>query len=276
MWPDGYYTTFNIFNGNTFGGAKLCAYDRTAMLSGAPATQQCFQLSTSFGGVLPSDLDGATAPPAGSPNYMLNFGTQLAEPVEVPCRLGDTGEHDASTGPTNIPVAAFTPACGGGTCIPQSGVNQKLDSLADRLMYPSRLSQFHGTGAHESLVVTHSVNPNGSEESESGRARRCAGMRSAIRAARRRRCSSSPRSRPTAAIRWMGSIAMDKQGNIALGYSVSSSTLKPAARYTGRLAGDALNTMQAEASIVEGGGSQTGSNLYALGRLQRDDGRSGR
>ena len=71
VWPDGYYTTFNIFNGNTFGGAKLCAYDRTAMINGTAATQQCFQLSTSYGGVLPADLDGSIAPPAGAPNYMV-------------------------------------------------------------------------------------------------------------------------------------------------------------------------------------------------------------
>src|SRR5689334_20921410 len=76
VWPDAYYVTFNIFNnGSTFAGSKLCAYDRASMLAGVAATQVCFQLSSSFGGVLPSDLDGATAPPAGSPNFMLNFGT---------------------------------------------------------------------------------------------------------------------------------------------------------------------------------------------------------
>ena len=76
VWPDGYYITYNIFNnGSTFAGAKLCALDRVAMLAGSAAIQECFQLSTSFGGVLPSDLDGTALPPAGSPNYMLNFGT---------------------------------------------------------------------------------------------------------------------------------------------------------------------------------------------------------
>src|SRR5205823_14318810 len=58
------------------------------------------------------------------------------------------------TGPVTVPVAAFSPACGGGTCIPQSGTNQKLDSLADRLMY--RLA-YRNFGDHESLVVNHSV-----------------------------------------------------------------------------------------------------------------------
>src|SRR5206468_1933985 len=69
VWPDGYYISYNIFNnGQTFAGSKVCAFDRTSMLAGTPATQQCFQLSSSFGGLLPSDLDGSNAPPAGSPN----------------------------------------------------------------------------------------------------------------------------------------------------------------------------------------------------------------
>jgi hypothetical protein len=58
--------------------------------------------------------------------------------------------------------------------------------------------------------------------------------------------------------RWMGSIAMDATGNIALGYSISSSTLYPSIRYTGRLAGDPLGVMTiAEKGIINGGGSQT-------------------
>src|ERR671923_243959 len=44
VWPDAYYTTFNMFrNGTTFSGPKICAYDRAKMLSGQAATQQCFQ-----------------------------------------------------------------------------------------------------------------------------------------------------------------------------------------------------------------------------------------
>jgi hypothetical protein len=57
--------------------------------------------------------------------------------------------------------------------------------------------------------------------------------------------------------RWMGSIAMDKVGNIAVGYSVSSSTTNPAIRYTGRSPGDTLGTLQAEKTIIQGTGSQT-------------------
>ena len=77
VWPDGYYISYNIFNnGTTFSGAKVCAFDRTAMLQGATARQECFQLSTSYGGLLPSDLDGSIAPPSGSPNYLSKFRFQ--------------------------------------------------------------------------------------------------------------------------------------------------------------------------------------------------------
>jgi len=264
VWPDGYYTTFNIFNnGSTWGGAKLCAYDRTAMLSGAPATQQCFQLSTAYGGVLPADLDGVTAPPAGAPNYMLNFGSNSLNLWKFHVNW-TTPASSTLTGPTSIPVAAFAAACNGGACIPQSGVNQKLDSLADRLMYRLAYRNFTGTGAHESLVVTHSVNPNGSSKNPKQQS-------AAVRWYEIRNPGGTPTVfqqstfAPDASFRWMGSIAMDKQGNAALGYSVSSSTLKPSVRYTGRLATDPLNTMQAETTIIAGGGSQTGSNLSRWG-----------
>src|SRR5258705_219115 len=77
VWPDAYYQTFNLFNaaGTAFLGTQICAYDRTKMLTGSAATQQCFTTSTAFGGLLPADLDGARLPPAGSPNYIVGLGS---------------------------------------------------------------------------------------------------------------------------------------------------------------------------------------------------------
>jgi hypothetical protein len=63
----------------------------------------------------------------------------------------------------------------------------------------------------------------------------------------------------------MGSIAMDKQGNLALGYSASSASINPAIRYTGRLATDPLNVLQGESTILNGTGSQSGQNLDRWG-----------
>ncbi|HEX7914509.1 MAG TPA: hypothetical protein VF497_02035 [Rudaea sp.] len=257
VWPDAYYETFNMFNGNTFAGAKLCAYDRNSMLNGLPATQQCFQLSSSYGGVLPADMDGSTAPPAGAPNYLFNFGTGKLNEWKFHIDWNVPG-NTKLTGPVSIPVAAFSAACSGGTCIPQSGTSQKLDSLADRLMFRVGYRNFTD---HESLVITHSVTAGNKRTSPSGV--RWYEIRSPGAAAPTVYQQSTYA--PDSSYRWMGSLAMDKQGNIALGYSVSSSTMHPAIRYTGRLAGDTLNTMQSETSIVAGTGSQSGSNLSRWG-----------
>src|SRR5207248_8682247 len=65
---------------------------------------------------------------------------------------------------------------------------------------------------------------------------------------------------PDANHRWMGSANMDRDGNIAVGYSVSSSSMFPAIRYAGRLGTDPLNTLaQGEATLYAGIGSQTGT-----------------
>src|SRR5712691_5902896 len=88
VWPDAYYISFNMFT-NTFVGAKVCAYDRTSMLAGAAATQQCFQLSSNFGGLLPSDLDGSTQPPTGAANVFVNFGSNSLNILAVPRGLRD-------------------------------------------------------------------------------------------------------------------------------------------------------------------------------------------
>ncbi|MBS1856851.1 MAG: hypothetical protein JST11_15895 [Acidobacteria bacterium] len=243
VWPDAYYMSFNMFNGNSFAGGRACALDRNSMLNGAPATAQCFQLSTAYGGLLPSDLDGSTAPPAGSPNYFLAFGNNVLQLWKFHVDWSNSA-NSTFAGPTNIPVASFSPACGGGTCIPQLGTTQQLDSLGDRLMF--RLA-YRNFGDHESLVVNHSVT---------------AGSSVGVRWYEVRSPNGTPSVyqqgtfAPDSNYRWMGSIAMDQVGNIALGYSLSNSGLYPAIAYTGRVPTDPLGTLESEAIIKSGGGSQ--------------------
>jgi hypothetical protein len=249
VWPDAYYITFNMFkpHGNKFDGAALCAYDRAAMLAGSAATQQCFQLAASFGGVLPADLDGSTPPPAGSPNYLLNFGTNSLNLWKFHVDWANTA-NTTLTGPTSIPVASFSPACAGGSCIPQSGTTQKLDSLADRLMF--RLA-YRNFGSNESLVVSHSVT---------------AGAGAGVRWYEIRNPGATPvvyqqstYAPGSTLYRWMPSIAMDHSGDIALGYSTSGSSAFPSVVYTGRLAADPLSTMGAEVTMMAGTGAQSAS-----------------
>src|SRR5919198_5678099 len=138
VWPDGYYTTFNLFNssGTQFLGPEVCAYNRAKMLVGQAATQQCFTQSSSYGSELPSDLDGSTPPPAGVPNDVLSFGTNSLLLWKFHTDWA-TPANSTLTGPTTLSVAAFSPACNAAQtyCIPQAETTQGLDSLADRLMY---------------------------------------------------------------------------------------------------------------------------------------------
>jgi len=249
VWPDGYYLTVNLFaNGSTFSGAGVAALDRTRMLAGQPATQQMFQTSALYGGLLPATLDGSTFPPAGSPNYLVALGT-TSSLVTWKFHVDWTTPASSTFSPaSSLTVASYGEACGGGTCIPQAGTTQRLDSLADRLMY--RLA-YRNFGDHQSLVVDHSVT---------------VGSSVGVRWYELRVVGGNPTVyqqgtyAPDSGYRWMGSVAMDQSGNIGLGFSISSSTLHPGIHYTGRLAGDAAGTMtQGEGTIVDGAGSQTGN-----------------
>jgi hypothetical protein len=249
IWPDAYYASFNMFDqSDTFIGSRACAFDSASMLAGLAATQQCFQLSANFGGLLPSDVDGTTPPPAGSPNYYMAFDSDLTslDVWQFHIDFQNSGNTTFS-GPVNVPVAPFTEACGGGTCIPQPGTSQTLDSLGDRLMY--RLA-YRNFGDHEALVGNHSVT-NGSSV--------------AVRWYEIQSPGSGPTIyqqgtfAPDSSYRWMGSMAMDHAGDIALGYSVSDgSNVHPAIRYAGRVPGDPLGSLESEASIFEGTGAQSG------------------
>jgi hypothetical protein len=250
VWPDAYYASYNIFqNGSTFIGAEACAYNRTAMLVGNTASAVCFQRSSSDESLLPSDLDGLKAPSTGEPDFYLELGGSSA--LKLYRFHVDFAVPSNSTfaGPTTISVASFSEACGGfGNCIPQKGVPDVLASLGDRLRF--RLA-YRNFGDHESLVVNHSVT---------------SGSSVGVRWYEIRSPNGTPliyqqgTFAPDANFRWMGSLAMDQSGDIALGYSTSSSTVFPSIRYTGRVPTDTLGTMEAENSLLTGSGSQTGSS----------------
>jgi hypothetical protein len=259
VWPDAYYETFNMFSATTgkFVGARACAFDRSNMLAGAPATQVCYQTSKSFGGLLPASVDGGMAPIAGTPNYVMSFGLNRLNLWRFHSGFGTPttpATPPGFTGPINVTgVTAFAAACGGGgTCIPQPGTTQQLDSLADRLMY--RLA-YRNFGDHESLVLNHSVTVTMGASTTVG-----------VRWYEVRAPSTTPTVAqqgtfaPDAKFRWMGSAGMDRNGDLALGYSLSSSTAKPSIYYTGRLATDPPNTLQGEAQLLAGTGVQSDSS----------------
>ncbi|HEV8397109.1 MAG TPA: fibronectin type III domain-containing protein [Vicinamibacterales bacterium] len=262
VWPDGYYMTFNQFSGNSWAGQGVAAFDRNKMLQGLAAGMVYFDLfatDANLGGMLPSSLDGP-APPAGTPNYFVQVDDDAwgysPDQLQMWAFHVDwaTPVNSTFTPVTTLPTAAFdSNMCGySGNCIPQNVKPlRKLDALSDRLMY--RL-QFRQLADRAAMVVNHTVDVNGFDHA-------------GIRWYELRNTGGGwsiyqqGTYAPDASHRWMGSIAMDQAGNIALGYSVSSATSFPSIRYTGRLAGDPLGTLpQGETTLIAGGGGQTHSS----------------
>lgn len=277
VWPDGYYATFN-WNGSP-GAAGAYAFDRANMLNGNPAGFVCFGCDTGLGlnggdgfshlstdtNLLPSDLDGTKPPAFGAPQTLTRFvgsNTLRSFAFHVDWQV------PANSTLTQLPDVAVANFNSSLTGIPQPDTTQTLDPLADRLMH--RL-QYRNFGDHETMVVNHTVNADGAGHA-------------GVRWYELRRPAGSPNwslyqqgtFAPDAAHRWMGSIAMDKAGNIALGYSVSSAPAAPDAqnpnvypsiRAAGRLAGDPLGLLpQSELKIRDGNGSQTGHDDDGEGR----------
>jgi hypothetical protein len=252
VWPDAYYMSAN--QDGSGGNTGAWAFDRAQMLNGAAATFVYFDV-TADNFLLPSDLDGATAPPAGAPNYFARFQDGTPDQLEVFQFHVDwtTPSNSTFTGPQSITTAAFDPTVCNGflqseECIPQPGTTQGLASIPDRLMW--RL-QYRNFGTHETLVANHTVDADNTDHAGVRwyELRRTGGGWSIFQ---------QSTYAPDATHRWMGSIAMDKDGNIALGYSVSSNVISPSIRYAGRLAADPLGTLpQGEYTLTNGVGVQT-------------------
>jgi hypothetical protein len=258
VWPDAYYlSTNNLLGGTTYVGHSAVAFDRAAMLVGQPNANVSFQkfdVPTYYGNMLPADLDGPTLPPSGSPAYFGSLGSPTSFNL-FRFHVDWSNPNNSTFLGTSFPVAPFNAnLCGGSfDCIPQPGTIQRLEGLSDRLMY--RLV-YRNMGSYESLVANHTVDVDGTNHA-------------GIRWYEIRNPAANPyvyqqgTYAPDANHRWMGSIAMDRFGNIALGYSVSSSNTYPSIRYAGRLSTDPLGTLaQGEQTLQAGGGSQTGVNRW--------------
>ncbi len=244
VWPDAYYASFNNF-GNSFIGSDFCAYDRAKMLQGLTATQQCFQKGNTIFGVLPVSLDGKVPPPAGEPGFFMNFGSNSLKLWKLQVDW-TTPANSKLTGPTSIPVAAFSAACGGGTCIPQPGGNN-LDSLADRLMF--RLS-YRNFGSYEALVVNHSVTANSTSGIRWYEIHNPNGTPSVFQQG-----TFAPND---GKYRWMGSIAQDQAKDFLVGYSIASGTVNAGIAWAGRLGTDTTGLMaQGETVLDTGAGTET-------------------
>ncbi len=251
IWNDGIYMSANMFTGgSSYSGVKVWNLNRDDLISGAPLRSVSFTLGTSYVSLLPSNLKGALAP-AGTPNYFLSdYGSNTSVKMWKFTTNWATPSASTFTGPTSIAVASFTrPAS---NSVRQNGSSIRLDTLGDRLM--SNL-QYRNVNGVQSLWVSRTAKVSNSSYG--------------IRWYEIRNMSATPSVyqqgtyAPNAAYRWMPSLAVDKFGNMAVGYSVSTSTMYPAIRYAGRLSTDALGTLgQTEQTMFAGTGAQTSYNRW--------------
>ncbi len=295
LWPDAYYmsthefTFLNATPAGAYQGAAAWAMERAKMLAGQPARIVYFRLGagdpasaqTFFGGQQPSTLDGFTLPPAGSPNYFVEVDATadaMTRPDGVPpgpimdiwkfhvdwSNPANSTFGDSLNNPnTRTPVTDFArPGCtvnAQGNCVPESvpqaGDPGQLDAIGDRLMYRNAYRNF---GDHESLVLNHTVVAQavGGHAVQMGprwyEVRNPGGTPTISQ-----QSTLGPLSMTDLLYRWMSSIAMDRAGDMAIGYSTSSSASFPSIAYSGRLATDPVNTMaQGEAQLFAGTGPQ--------------------
>ncbi len=254
VWPDAYYMSMNVFNsaGTAFLGPQPFAFDRSAMLAGSSATYITPGITggSTENPYLPANLDGITLPPSGAPDTFVewpNGGVYKVFHFHVDFVTPGNSTFSLFATP---PAAGFTQLCPSTrACVPEPN-GSALDGLGDRFMF--RLA-YRNFGDHESVVTNYTVSSGG-----------VAG----IRWLELRNVTNGPVTvfqestyQPDTTWRWMGSAAMDGSGDLALGFSVSSSSVVPGLRYAGRLASDPLNTLsQGEATLFAGLGSQTGTS----------------
>ncbi|MCK5922639.1 MAG: carboxypeptidase regulatory-like domain-containing protein, partial [Methylococcales bacterium] len=207
--------------------------------------------------LLPANLRGAL-PPAGAPEYFVaikdNANTGPLRIWEFEADW-ETPTNSTFTGPTNVSVPFFatTLNCGGDSgreCIPQPDTTKGLHSIDNKLLMQL---QYRNFGDYESLWVNHTVDADSSRD--------LAG----VRWYELRDPGGTPVLHQSGTQggfvgdlteRWMGSLAVDGQGNMAVGYSASSNTVYPSVRYAGRLKNDTLGTLQQEITMTLGTGSQ--------------------
>jgi hypothetical protein len=255
VWPDGYYMSANLYSsgsGNWAGPAAI-VLERDSLLAGKIARMKIFELGTDRQPLLAADLDGPL-PPAGSPGCFLSVNDDPAnanDHLELFTLQTDWANpaNSVLTGPQSIPVAVFdgNMCNGSASCLPQAGTSSRLDALSRYLM--QRL-QYRNFGTYQVLMANHTVDVDVTNH---------AGIRWYELRTTGTDWSVYQQGTyaPDTNHRWMGSIAMDGAGNIALAYSITGKGIYPSIHATGRRSGDAPGYMSlAEETIIAGTGAQ--------------------
>ncbi len=272
VWPDGYYMAAHIFSsgGFSFLAGRIYAFERDKMLSGQPARMLSKDLRQYSGmpqyGFLPADVDSPLPPPAGEAEMVIGpdpVSTTLLDSTRVAVTWGAAPAMTLTE--TQIAAGWGIAPCvnGGRACVPQpppASGSAYLDNLDQHIMHRLAYRNFGGTPVQESLVGNITV--AGSTSSPPHGAIRWFEFQNAGDSTTTPVVYQAGTFDPDNDYRWMGSIAMDKDRDIALGYSRSSTTTKPSIFVNGRLGTDPPNTLGTETQMMAGGGVQTSANRW--------------
>jgi hypothetical protein len=279
LWPDGYYMAVNMFSNNTtFNGVRVYAFNRNAMINGAAASTIAFTIAPADLGdqysLLPATFRTGSPPSAGQPEYFMDinssatagtvetqvfvrrFHVDFATPANSTFGVGASHLPDGTI-TVNGFVDAYTSTTG--NIIPNgtTTTTEYLDTLGDKLMFPLAYQNLGGT---ESIYSAHTINNNQNGTGPT-----------AIRWYQFNVTGNTipavPAQQQTfnnaadGLWRAMPSINVDAQGNLAIGYTASSTTVNPGIRYAGRLATDPPGDLaQGEATLIAGAGHQTSTS----------------
>jgi len=254
IWPDALYMGTNMFDCLTAGcgsasyqKARAYAFNINKMVNGTALTANDVQfadMSSAHFSVIPSNYRG-TAPPANTPNYFVGesgsiFGWEVYK-FDVDFT---TPANTTYTGPTNVGAASYVNPP---NTVPEPAGNN-IATLATRIMMQA---QYRNIGGVESLWVNHTTGTASASTPVSiqwGQINVTGGTVSTTIVQQQIYNNGAD-----GLNRFMGSLAVDKQGNMALGYTAGSATIAPDIRYAGRLATDPLNTLpQTEVTMLTG------------------------
>jgi hypothetical protein len=277
LWGDGcLYMGANGFDNSSgnYAGAIFASFNTTNMYAGASLTSSVGFLAADANGepfgMFPANALGTTAasmPPSGTPEYFVNeSSTTFAWIVRTFTKGTNCGGGGVLASPTSVTQGTYGyPAINPGSgytvdMVPQKSTTNKLDSLGDRMM---QKVQYRKIGSAESLWVVHTTCGSAHDANFA-----CANTSSATQPqwaqidVTNKTIATTPVQEQiyapdTTMYRWMGSLAVDASGDMAVGYSTSNGSNFPGIAYSGRLVGDPASTLpQTETVLQAGSGSQ--------------------
>ncbi len=264
VWPDGFYMSANMFTfgaGSSFKTARAWAFNKAQMYAGSPTVKVVtFDIAGGDFAVMPSNARLQTGtPPPGRPNLFISTEEFLNALTVYKFHVDwNSISQSTFTGPDTPSTATSWPNAAVANAA-QPGTAMLLDVLQIRAMVQN---QYTNIGGVESLWIPHTVRRGNTTGFAAPRWYQ-ANVTGGTVAGTLVQATTWDPDGANVINRFMPSLAIDRVGNMAMGYSTSSGTVFPSIMYAGRLATDPINTFsQTEQTFFTGTASQTGINRW--------------